>query len=241
MKKLLFALAAVCGLLSACDDGRIYEKELVIPKEGFTLKMTGELTGMDTWPSRYNVVLAAFNEGGENAVKSVTVPASCNDAGRVSVSLSGLKADVADLELCVVDLTRDRVISYKKVERADFNIVGDTLYMEVGKVDLGMYKAIQTSVFNAKCVSCHGAQGNAPRDLFLTEGKSYADLVDVQSKAVPQYKLVSPGNPSESLLPLALNENGLLHHDHSDILEARSKNTQVSLIRDWIKAGAKAR
>ncbi len=241
MRKTLLALAAAALLLPSCDDGRIYPEELVIAKEGFTLKMTGEITGMDTWTSRYSLALAGFKDGSEYASVSVPVPTSYNDAGEVAVTLSGLKSDIDEVELCVIDLLRQRVIAYKTIEREDFTLTGDTLFMPVGKVDVSMYKAIQTSVFDAKCISCHGANGGAPRGLFLTEGKSHDALVGVQSKAVPEYKLVEPGKAAESLLPLILEENGHLHHDHADILEARNKDTQVSLIRNWIRNGAKER
>ncbi len=239
MKHIIYVFLAMILFLASCDDGRIYEKELVIPKQGLTLKMTGEITGLDSWPSNYSLVIATFKEDNTNAESAAVIPRKDNNAGRISAKLSGIKADANDLELCIIDALRDRVISYKTLTREDFNVVGDTIYMEVGKVDVGMYNAIQQAVFDAKCISCHGANGGAPRNLFLTEGKSYAHLVNVQSKADPEYKLVNPGNPSASLLPKILNENGILHHDHADILEARTQYTLVTLIKNWIKAGAK--
>ncbi len=238
MKHTFFAALAAAALLASCDDGRIYPEETVIPKEGFTLKMTGEITGMDTWTSRYNLAIAAFKDGSEYAATSVPVPSSYNDAGPVTVTLSGLKSDVDEVALCVIDLLRERVVTFKSIASEDFNIQNDTLVLDVGKVDVGMYKAIQTSIFDAKCISCHGANGGAPRGLYLTEGKSHAALVGVESKAVPGTKLVAAGDASNSLLPQVLEENGLLHHDHADILAARTKDVQVSLIKNWIKNGA---
>ena len=62
MKHIIYAFLAMILFLASCDDGRIYEKELVIPKQGLTLKMTGEITGLDSWPSNYSLVIATFKE-----------------------------------------------------------------------------------------------------------------------------------------------------------------------------------
>lgn len=241
MKKLLLSLLLLCGIVVSCDDGRIYEKEIVIPKEGFTLKLTGSLSGMDSWPSKYSLVLASFNandEEHEYAAKSVAVPTNYNNAGTISFCMDGLK-DVGDLELCVINRLRKRVVSFQKIAKDDIVITNDTVYMNVGNLDVDMFKSIQTSIFDAKCISCHGSQGKAPRNLFLTEGKSYSHLVNVQSSSAPEYKLVDPTSASNSLLPIILNEDGILHHAHADILEGRIKSTQITLIKDWIKNGAK--
>lgn len=239
IKNMLTALCAAAALCASCDDGRIYEKEIVIPQEGLTLKMTGSFTGMDTWPSNYSLVLASFKDDSESAQTSTSVPLSANNSGEVTVKLSGLKGEVSDLELCVIDRLRDRVVTFCSITRDDIVAVNDTVYMNVGQVDVSMYKAIQTSVFDAKCISCHGANGGAPRSLYLTEGKSHDALVGKDSQAAPGYKLVEAGNAAASLLPIVLSEDGLLHHNHSDILEARKKSNQIALIRSWINNGAR--
>lgn len=239
IKNIISALFAACLVFTSCDDGRIYEKVTPIPQEGLTLRLTASITGMDTWPSNYSLVLASFAENSESAEKAVTIPSSANNAGETTTEMTGLKEDVSDLEFCIIDRLRSRVVSFKTISKADFNVQDGVIHMDLGSVDVSMYKAIQTSIFNAKCISCHGSQGSAPRNLFLTEGKSHADLVNVQSAANPDYKLVDPNNASQSLLPIILQQDGLLHHNHADILEARNKSEQVALIRDWINNGAK--
>ena len=56
MKHIIYAFLAMILFLASCDDGRIYEKELVIPKQGLTLKMTGEITGYSCWAMRLRLM-----------------------------------------------------------------------------------------------------------------------------------------------------------------------------------------
>ncbi len=242
MRNIKFSIISLLGCflsLTSCDEGRIYEKETEIPAEGFTVKLTGTITGIDSWPSAYRIVLAAFKDDNSNAAKSVQIFSSADNSNQINAKLSGLDADVTEVELCAIDNVRDRIITFASVTSDKFNIEGDTLRMDVGSIDVGMYKAIQENVFDAKCIACHGQNGGAPRNLFLTSDKSYACLVDVDSKSNPDYKLVHSNNASKSLLPMVLESDGMLHHDHADILEARTKTDLINLIRAWINNGAK--
>ena len=86
MKTKNVLILAVCfplaGLFSSCDDGRIYEEQIVIPQEGLSLKMTGNICNIGDWPSGYSLVVAGFNEGSEYAVVSKIVPNPSADGGR---------------------------------------------------------------------------------------------------------------------------------------------------------------
>ena len=44
----------------ACDDGRIYEEERVVVREGSVVRLTATVTGNDSWPAGYSLVLAGF-------------------------------------------------------------------------------------------------------------------------------------------------------------------------------------
>lgn len=57
----------------SCDDGRIYEKEVALPQEGLTLKLTGHLTGVDTWPEKYTLCVAGFTDESDYAVLSKVI------------------------------------------------------------------------------------------------------------------------------------------------------------------------
>lgn len=236
-RHLIYSLLFLTALLTSCDEGTIYEKELVIPQEGLTLKMTGSFTGLNTWPSSYQLVLASFAD--ETLNKYKLVDATNDGKGTISINLSGLKDNITQLQLCIMErASRKSIIAYQTIEKEDMVAEGDTIYMNVGDLDVSMYHSIQSYVFDSKCINCHGLTGSAPRGLFLTSDKSYASLVDQPSKANPDYKLVEPGKAGSSLLPLILNSNGLIGHDHADILDARNKSMIVSMLRDWINNGA---
>ena len=227
---LCFSLA-----LSACDEGTIYEKELVIPQNGFTCRLTANITGLDTWPNNYELALAGLSSD-----DAVTIYKVITSNGDVSIDMSNINENIAKVQLCIMEkASRKSIIAYKEIEKENFNAENDIIAINAGNIDVSMYATIQEYIFNDKCISCHGSQGSAPRNLFLTTGRSYDDLVNVQSKANSQYVLVKPNNAANSLLPLVLSENGLIAHDHADILDARKSTTLVALIKDWINNGAK--
>ena len=60
---------------------------------------------------------------------------------------------------------------------------------------------IQSKVFNTSCAlsGCHGSTNNQA-NLLLTEGNSFANLVNVQSFLFPQFTRVQPNNSANSLL-----------------------------------------
>ena len=77
---LLYMLLFLTWSLIACDDGKIYDETVIVTGEGRTLKLTGQITGVESWPEEYSVVVAGFGDG-EFAVASKSVPASAADAG----------------------------------------------------------------------------------------------------------------------------------------------------------------
>ncbi len=222
-------------LFSSCDEGRIEEKEIVIPESGFTLKLTGTISGVSTWSSTYELALAGLTSDG-----SVSMYRIIESDGDVSVDLTGITEDIAEVQLCIMErASRKSVIAFQEIEQDNFNVEDNVIKMDVGTLDISMYNSIQKYIFDDKCISCHGSQGGAPRGLFLTSGKSYENLVNKASKSNPDYLLVKPDNANSSYLPLILSENGHLGHDHADILDARKSSDLVALIKNWINNGAK--
>ena len=222
-------------LFSSCDEGRIEEKEIVIPESGFTLKLTGTISGLSTWSSTYELALAGLTSDG-----SVSLYRIIENDGDVSIDLSGITESIAEVQLCIMErASRKSVIAYQEIEQDNFNAEDNIIKMDVGTLDVSMYNSIQKYIFDDKCISCHGSQGGAPRGLFLTSGKSYENLVNKASKSNPDYLLVKPNNANGSYLPLILSENGHLGHDHADILDARKSSDLVAVIKNWINNGAK--
>ena len=151
--------------ITSCDDGRIYEKTETLSEEGRTLKMSGKINGISKWPDGYSVVVAGFNDESEYAVVTKTIPAVEDD--EIQVTMTGVSDKVTTIELCVINKLRKRVISFQSMD--DLTAVDDTILMDVGTVNVGMYHGIQEKVFNTTCAHCHGGSSSAAANLYLTE------------------------------------------------------------------------
>ena len=195
--------------ITSCDDGRIYEKTETLSEEGRTLKMSGKI----------------------NVTK--TIPAVEDD--EIQVTMTGVSDKVTTIELCVINKLRKRVISFQSMD--DLTAVDDTILMDVGTVNVGMYHGIQEKVFNTTCAHCHGGSSSAAANLYLTEGKSYEALVNRPSKKVDGMLLVKPGSAQESVLHTLLNTtiSSTWGYDHSKEIVS---SPILTLIDDWINNGA---
>lgn len=95
---------------------------------------------------------------------------------------------------------------------------------------------IQAKVFNTSCATanCH-ASGSAQAGLVLSEGQSYANLVNVNSVLFPGNKRVDEGNSSESILVQMLTgqRTPRMPYNLSPLSQA-----VIDSIRKWIDDGA---
>ena len=235
-RNILFFMVLLVMACSSCDEGRIYEEETIVMEEGRVVKMTADITGIDKWAQGYSIVIAGFNETSEYAVTSANIPAPSVDGGTVRVIMSGISDEVKTLEICAINKLRKRIDTFSSIETP---ATTDTIIMNVGAVDVGMYSAIQNSVFTPYCATCHGASAGSPSaNLTLTKGKSYEDLVNHPSVIVDGKLRVTPGNAEESVLYQILNTDissqwGI---DHFPILTPYPN--LLTLIDDWIDNGA---
>ena len=144
-------------------------------------------------------------------------------------------AGFSDESEYAVNKLRKRVISFQSMD--DLTAVDDTILMDVGTVNVGMYHGIQEKVFNTTCAHCHGGSSSAAANLYLTEGKSYEALVNRPSKKVDGMLLVKPGSAQESVLHTLLNTtiSSTWGYDHSKEIVS---SPILTLIDDWINNGA---
>ena len=237
MKKHIFAtLTALTALaLTACDDGRIYEKT-VSYKEGRVVKLNATLSGLTNWPDDYSVALAGFDGTDDYAVISKAISKTAD--GQVTVVLSGINDEVNSVRLCVLDRLRRQVMSFRDMELEQTR---DTVYMEAGEVDVSMLNAIQQAYFNTTCANCHGASNRAAAGLYLTQGRSYAALVGQPSTKVPGSNMVEPGSAASSLLHRILHEEQVegISMTHRDLVSEQNEQNILPLIDSWINNGAK--
>lgn len=240
MNRLLYMITGVSLLAAvACDDGKIYEEEKVISSDGMVAKLTGHITGINQWPEGYSLVLAGFKDGSDYAVTAKNISSSVDADGNVSCVLSGISEEVNTLELCVIDITRRRVVSLQTMDR---EATGDTLRMNAGNVDATPFGTIQSLIFTPTCANCHGASNTAAAGLYLTSGKSHESLVGQESAMLPGYKRVEPGNSAASVLYRVVSSDvsSQWPFDHTALILSNTTEGQnkLKLIKLWIDNGA---
>lgn len=243
MKKLLFMLpVAALLLLGSCDDGTIEEKQ-VSTTVGKIVKVEGHVTGLHTWPLRYNVSVAGFTADADNEVApyaTISKVLTADSLGNVSIVMSAISGNVQNVELCVLNSLRQRVMTFASQDISSEN-EGDTIRIDFGTVDVSMLGAIQAGIFNASCTGCHGGNGFSAAGLSLTEGNSYASLVNQASTKVPGKNRVTPGDAANSVLYEVINDSTFTttwRENHSDILNKERAINLIGLVRDWIDNGA---
>lgn len=71
----------------------------------------------------------------------------------------------------------------------------------IASVPTAKLSDIQSKIFNTSCAlsGCHGST-NTQAGLLLTDGNSFANLVNIQSALFPSFKRVEPNNSSNSIL-----------------------------------------
>lgn len=222
-------IIATLFVISSCDEGRIYNDDIVQTEEGGTAHFSGEVTGADTWSAGYTLALAGFEDGNDYALISKNIEAAASD-GVYDVTLSGIPAEVSTIELCALDRLRRRVATFIS---ADYSSREGTLQLNEEIVDMSMSTAIQKEIFNTTCVQCHGGTGHAAAGLDLLAGNSFGNLISVPSRKMPGMDRVAPGQSSESELFLILDTDisADWNYDHSVEVVRQEK---LDLIRNWI-------
>ena len=122
-----------------------------------------DINGVSSWPSNYTVAIAGFSA--DNQYASITRNVQPDDNGHVSMKLVGIPDEVKTIEVCVTNSLRRRIITFYS---ADAPTTSDTIRINAGSLNVGMYAAIQSAVLNKECANCHS--GNAwAASLNLTE------------------------------------------------------------------------
>lgn len=233
MKKnsLIFAFGFALMVLSSCDDGDIREEGYSDNNYGRVVKLTGKINGVKGWSSNYSVALAGFGDSDYSIVQK-NIPVS--DNGDVELTLSVTSNDIKTIELCVTNILRERVHTFKKMDVPEGK---DSIFFDAGEVDAGMYRYLQDEIFTTTCVQCHGGSNTPAAGLYLTADKSYAALVGQPSARVEGGTLVIPGDSKNSVLHKVINsgyETGL-RFNHENMVASAKK---LELIDEWIDYGA---
>ena len=229
-------LLTAAMLCTACDDGRIYPEDVrLAEREGWTVKVVGTISGQDTWAAGYEVVVAAFNDESDYALITKNIPSGVQD---VAISMNAIPSEATSVELCVIDRLRQRVAILKRMEIDRSADPRDTITIDAGTMDAGMLATIQDNVLTPRCATCHGLSSTAASGINLTKGKTYAAIVGVPSKRMPDRHIVEPGESAESVLQMILNTDvsASWGYDHGN---ADISDQWKEIITKWIDNGAK--
>jgi len=237
----LYILCVLAGLVS-CDSGDIADKVYKVDEKGYTVKVTAQVSGIGEWDGTGNsVAVAGFTADSKYAILQKALPLSSEDNLPINIVLSNLSSELQTVELVLTNSLRKRIITLATINMADYseNSVHDTIHLELGNIDVGRFGVLQTGIFNRACIQCHGGNGRSAANLNLTDGKAWANLVDVPSTRKEGILRVESGNAENSLLHLILNEGGenLLSHNHAEILSSQFKSNLEEvegLIDNWI-------
>ncbi len=228
--KYLYILAILLAF-TACDEGRLYEDNTYSGNvEGRVIVLQGSLTGADSWPSKYDLVIAGFNSTSDYYVVSKDVQLS--DNGTVNLTLRGIPDEVTRASLCIVNKISLLVASFVQ---EDFPIDLDTLHIDVTNLDVSMFNAIQENVFTTTCVQCHGGSNFAGGGLYLTQGNAYDNLVDVPATTIEDTLRVKSGDAEGSLLfnlVTLSSANNSFEETHFGMIY--QDDPKITLIEDWI-------
>lgn len=223
-------------LLCACDDGRIEEKEVTF-KEGRTVNLKGTLHGVSSWTgSSYYLAFAGFDNEDQYAIISKIIT-STGDNDQVEITLSGIDEEVTQVELCVLNRLRQRVMTFQQM---DITEARNAIDFEVGEQDVSGFDAIQYALFDQSCTACHGGSGRSAAGLDLTAGKSYAALINKPSTKITGLNLVTPGDAGNSVLSQVLNSDvsATWRQNHADMLNKDRTANLLDFINQWINDGA---
>ena len=239
---LLLSLLLCSLTFAACDSGDIVEKATTDELNGHTVKLSVSVAGMSDLNEKYSLALATFKSGDNYALTAYGIPATTKDHELVSVVAPNIDGDVSTVELAVINLLRQRIMTLASINMDDYADATDTIRLDAGAVNVAMFNLIQQRIFNMSCIQCHGGHGGSgAANLNLTEGKAYDNLVDVPStRKEGRFRVVS-GTASQSLLHQILAEGGedILHYNHTEVLSSQFKNDVGpvrTFIDDWINS-----
>ena len=221
-----------CYLIVSCDDGKIYDENRHVEIEGGVVKLTATIKNIDTWPTDYNIVIAGFKKDEVYATAAKTITPEKD--GTVDLVLKGVSNEVSQIEVCVINKLRKRIVSFYET---DFTDHSDTLKLDIGTINASLFNGIQKTVFDGYCINCHGASTGTADGLYLTEGKSYAALVNIQANSSEEGKMLVKPKDTENSFILDVLTEGATNHYHTDILSGAPE--KISLLKSWIEEGAK--
>ena len=100
------------------------------------------------------------------------------------------------------------------------------------------FTRVQNEIFTPTCAAlgCHDPLGHQESQI-LTAGRAYSQIVNVQSVQMPGLVKIAPGDPANSYMYRKIVGAGITG-DRMPQNGPYLSDTQIKLIRDWIRRGA---
>lgn len=223
--------------LTGCDDGLIEEKNNIAPSaDTYTMQVTGNIQGINTWNGSYTVAFACFSEGNDYADIVKTIPATAGD----TLTLKGVPSTATTAEIAILSPLRKRIATIYSYSITDEAAIDDTIKINVGDIDASMFTAINTHLFQGNnCSRCH--QGASPAaQLDLSKENAYSHIVNVPAHKEPSMMRVKPGNAEESFLYKVMTDPDVsLSYSHAGLFTDPVPQAFQQIMKNWINAGAK--
>lgn len=109
----------------------------------------------------------------------------------------------------------------------------------LGPIDpTATFTRVQNEIFTPSCaaIGCHDTLGHQ-EGLVLERGRAYANIVGVTSSQMRSLRLVAPNDPTNSYLYRKMTGSGI-SGDRMPQGGPFLTDTQIALVRDWIRRGA---
>jgi len=236
----LFALLSVALLTASCDDGHVDDEIHVYDTETYNVLLTGNFSKVNTWSGDYSLAVCGFSETSEYA----TIAKSMSNAdGLTTIKLTNIPAETKTIEIAVINSLRKRVATLYQYEVSEDDEINDTIEVNVGDMNVGMFALINNNLFQGSktsCSKCHSPHGTsaAAAGLDLSADKAYQNLVGIASTKSPANLRVKAGDAENSFLykVLSTGDNNV-HYSHLQLMT--DEQTLLDVLKQWIDGGAK--
>ncbi|MBO4730105.1 MAG: hypothetical protein J5593_01375 [Bacteroidaceae bacterium] len=220
-------------MLCACDDGHIDEPSYTTTTDAYTIQIKGTFQHINTWSSPYTVAAACFDD--ESPYSLTLTPL----ADTSQITLTNVPTTAKTVEIAVVNTLRKRIATIYTYQISEPQPFKDTIKIDVGNLDVGIYNAINQFVFQGNsCSQCHSAQSPAA-SLDLTAANAYQNLVGAQATKDKNGTRVVAGDATNSYLYKVITEGDAnVGYSHPALFTNETYSPFINIIRNWINNGA---
>lgn len=236
----IFAAASTLSL-AGCDDGHVDDPVYHNTEDSYTVEITGTFQSLDTWNGTYSVAAACFDGTNNYTLTQKVIPASVGNTEH-TVRLTNVPTQAQTVEIAVVNSLRKRIATIYSYKIPEGQRYSDTIKLDVGTLNAGMFGAINQFVFQGSatnCSRCHSASRPAA-GLDLSTENAYASLVNVPATKAPDQMRVEPGNAANSFLYKVISQgDDNVSYSHTGLFADEAYQPFLDIVKAWIDGGAK--